>query len=163
MLGNVGGDSMIARTMWILCVFAAAALAACTSEEQAAKDERIRAYMREANGDTGKTPGSLQIAMPQGITTDGRYAKIRGTVQNKYDETVYGVRYMVVLYEGGTPPRVLDTWQREVDTTIEPGQRHALSLDAESMYFGRSAGTFGVIAVPVRVGDKEMPPPEGWR
>src|SRR4030095_3020723 len=116
---------MNARSILASCAFAAAVLAACSSEEQAAKDERIRAYMREVNGTEGKAPGTLQIAMPNGVTTDGRIAKLRGTVQNKFDEPVYGVRYMVVVFQSGSPPRVLDTWQREVDTVIAPGERRS--------------------------------------
>jgi len=70
---------------------------------------------------------------------------------------------MVVVYDVGPPPRVLDRWQREVDTTIEPGERVMMTLDAESMYFGHAGARLGIDAEPVKVGDKEMPPPEGWR
>lgn len=136
-------------------------LAAC-SAEQDAKDARIRAYVHDTTADL-RPPGRLQVTVPEGIVSDGRIAKIRGTVQNRYDEPVHGIRYMVLMVEAGDDARVLDSWQREVDTELDPGERRMLRLEAESMYFGRSGGRYVVVAEPVRVGDKDMPPPPGWR
>jgi hypothetical protein len=148
---------------WILVMGAWVVLVPACSHEQAAKDERIRSYIRDVTGDDLKVPGRLLVSTND-VTTDGRIAKVRGTVQNKFDETVHGVRYVVAIYENGSPPRILDRWQHEVSTTIEPGRRVALRLDVESMYFGRlGASPFNIDAQPVKLGDKEMPPPEGWR
>lgn len=146
-----------------LLIGSVAALLASCSYEQDAKDERIRSYIREVTGDDLKGPGHLQVSTND-VTSDGRVAKVRGTVENKFDQTVYGVRYVVTIYEYGSPPRVVDRWQREVDTTIEPGRRVMMRMDVEGMYFGRQgASPFNIDAQPVKVGDKEMPPPEGWR
>lgn len=140
-----------------------ALLSACTPERDA-KLEAARAYIRETQGEDMKaSAGGLRVTTND-VTTDGRVAKVRGRVQNKYDETVYGIRYMVTLYEYGDTLRVVDRWQREVDTTLQPGQGSMMRLDVESMYFGRSgASPFTIEAQPIKLGDKEMPPPEGWR
>lgn len=146
----------------LVLVGIAAVLAACATQDDA-KIDAIRSYIREVNGDDMKGPGHLQVTTND-VTTDGRIAKVRGKVQNKFDETVYGVRYVVTIYHEGTPPRVVDRWQHEVDTTLEPGERSAMSLDVESMYFGSSGRVpFRIDAQPVKLADKDMPPPEGWR
>jgi hypothetical protein len=97
------------------------------------------------------------------VATDGRLAKINSRVRNSLNETVHGIRYLVKL----TPPdaqRVLDSFQREVDLTVEPGRSASVRLDVQSMYFGSGGGTrFYVQAFPVRVGDRDVPPPPDWR
>jgi hypothetical protein len=143
-----------------LVVLSVALLSACTQQDDA-KIAAARSYVREVTGDDLKGPGRLQVSA-NGVTTDGRIGKLRGTVQNKFDETVYGVRYIVTIYRAGNPPRVLDRWQHEVDTTLDPGQRAPMTLDIESMYLTGS-GQFLLDARPVKLGSKEMPPPEGWR
>jgi len=145
-----------------LAVAAIAALLSSCAEQRDPHTDAIRAYIREANGPAGKKPGRLQVSTTD-VTSDGRIAKIRGQVQNKYDQPTAGIRYVVTLYTDGPPPKELDHWQREVDTTIEPGERKVMSLDVESMYFGRSGSTrFRIDAQPVKLGGQDMPPPEGW-
>jgi hypothetical protein len=150
------------RYVRLVVVGLAAALSACAREEDA-KVEAIRSYMREVTGDDLKGPGRLQVTTGD-VTTDGRIAKVRGSVKNKFDESVYGIRYVVTIYQQGNPPRVLDRWQYEVDTTLEPGERSAMTLDVESMYFGSMGPVpFNIDAQPMKVGSKDMPPPEEWR
>lgn len=140
----------------------AAVFWACAHQDDT-KVEAIRSYMREVTGDDLKGPGRLQVTTTS-VASGGRMAKVRGTVQNKFDEPVSGIRYVVTIYHQGNPPRVLDRWQYEVDTTLEPGERSALSLDVESMYFGgEGPKPFTIDAQPVKVGSRDMPPPEGWR
>ena len=146
-----------------LAVAACAALLSSCAQEKSSSDDAIRAYMREVTGDDLKGSGRLQVSTND-VTTDGSFAKVRGLVENRFDDTVHGIRYVVTIYEYGNPPRVLERWQQEVDTSIEPGRRVALRLDVESMYFGRGGTSpFTIDAQPVKLGKKEMPPPEGWR
>jgi hypothetical protein len=146
-----------------LAVVVVAALLAgwgCAAQKDP-RTEAIRAYIREVNHDA-KPAGHLQVSTTD-VASDGRIAKVRGQVQNKFDQPVAGVRYVVTIYSDGAPPKVLDRWQREVDTTIGPGERKGMSLDVESMYFGRSGSTrFRIDAQPVKLGDQDVPPPEGW-
>ena len=134
--------------------------ASCTVQEDP-RTAAARSYVREVTGDDLKGAGRLQISTND-VTTDGRFAKIRGTVENKFSEPVDGVRYVVTIYAAGTPPKVLARWKREVDTVIEPGERAAMRLDVESMYFGGAGRSFNIEAQPVKVGTKSMPLPEGW-
>jgi hypothetical protein len=140
-----------------------ALLAACTPERDA-KLEAARAYIRETQGEEmAASAGGLRVTTND-LTTDGRVAKVRGRVENRFEEPVYGIRYVVTIYEYGEPLRVVDRWQHEVDTTLQPGQRSMMRLDVESMYFGRRGSSpFTIEAQPVKLGDKEMPLPEGWR
>jgi len=138
----------------------AAMLPACAGQQRS--DDEIRSYVREVTGDDLKSAGRLQVATSS-LTTDGRVAKIRGTVQSTFDEPVDGVRYVVVVYDAGATPRVLLRWQHEADTVLAPGERKAMRLDVESLYFGAGGGVrFTVEAHPVKLGGREMPPPEGW-
>jgi hypothetical protein len=146
-----------------LAVAAVGALLTGCMEQRDPSVDAARSYIREVTGENLPRPGRLQISTTD-VTTDGRFAKIRGLVENKFEQPVHGVRYLVTIYQQGSPPRVLDRWQQEVDTTLEPGQRVAMRLDVDSMYFG-SLGLrpINIEAQPVTVGDKPMPPPEGWR
>jgi hypothetical protein len=140
-----------------------ALLCGCATEPDP-QIEAIRAYVRETTSDDLKAGGGGLRVTTNDLTTDGRVAKVRGRVENRYDEPVHGIRYVVSIYEYGETLRVVDRWQREVDTTLEPGERSMMRLDVESMYFGRGgASPFTIEAQPVKLGETEMPPPEGWR
>jgi hypothetical protein len=149
---------------YVLAGIACAALVCGCAQQKDPSIEAVRAYVREVtHDDVAASAGGLRVTAND-VTTDGRIAKVRGRVENRYTETVHGIRYVVTLYEYGTALRVVDRWQHEVDTTLEPGQRCALSLDVESMYFGRSGRSpFIIDAQPVKLGSRDMPPPEGWR
>jgi len=136
-----------------LAAVAALLLAALLSGCTAQKDAKLEAAH----------VGRLQISTTD-LTTDGRIAKIRGSVENKFDRQVEGIRYLVTIYENGPAAKVLDRWQREVDTTIEPGERTAMRLDVESVYFATAGHTrFNIQAVPVKLAGQPYPPPDGWR
>jgi len=133
----------------------------CSTSTNDAEMDRIRAYAREVGGEDPEA-GGLSVTTTD-VTTDGRIAKVRGKVRNRFGATVDGMRYVVTIYEDGATPKVLDRWQRRVDTRIEPGGTVMMRLDVESMYFGRAGRTrFGIEAFPVALGDKTMPLPAGW-
>jgi hypothetical protein len=98
------------------------------------------------------------------VATDGRYARFRGKVENTGTERVEGIRYMVLFLSDGTPPRILDIYKREVDTTLDPGERKLMALDAESSYNGRLGfNPAAIVATPVKLGGKDVPPPAEWK
>ena len=134
----------------------------CATEAPQSDTDAIRAYVREVTGDDLRV-GGLHV-QTNDVVSDGHIAKVRGSVTNGYGESVEGVRYLVSIYEDGPTPAVLDRWQYEVDTTIEPGDRRMMRLDIESMYWGRSGRTrFNIEATPVKVGGKDVPPPAEWK
>lgn len=138
-----------------------ALLSACTMSTEDAEMDKIRTYAREVSGDDSSR-GTLSVTTTD-VVTDGRLAKVRGKVRSRFKETVDGIRYVVTIYENGATPKVLDRWQRQVSTRIEPGGTVIMRLDVESMYFGRAGSTrFGIEAFPVALGDQPMPPPAGW-
>jgi hypothetical protein len=144
-----------------LVAAAVAALLSGCSEQEDPHSEAIRSYINEANHGA-KPAGRLQISTTD-VTTSSQIAKVRGRVENRFDQPVNGIRYVVTIYSTGPPPKVLGRWQREVDTSLDPGEGKAMSLDVESMYFGQSGTTrFRIDAQPVKLGDQDMPLPEGW-
>jgi hypothetical protein len=94
-------------------------------------------------------------------TTDGHVMKLRGKIKNLNEEPVHGIRYIVTLYDPAGA-RVLDRVQREVDTTVDSEGGVTIRLDIESAYLGGGGGRFSVDVFPAKVGDREIPPPEGW-
>jgi hypothetical protein len=145
-----------------LAVAAVAALLWGCAEQKDTSLEAARSYIREVGGEDVKDAGRLQVSTTD-VQTDGRIAKIRGGVQNTFDQQVEGIRYVVTIYENGPAAKVLDRWQHEADTTIEPGDRAPMRLDVESMYLLASGGRFTILAVPVKLGGQPVPPPDGWR
>ena len=133
------------------------------AEQKDTSVEAARSYVREVTGEDSKPAGRLTVSTTD-VQSDGRIAKIRGGVQNKFDKQVEGIRYLVTIYENGPAAKVLDRWQHEADTTIEPGDRAPMRLDVESMYFGASGmGRMTIEAVPVKLAGQPVPPPDGWR
>ncbi len=153
---------MAARLQRIAAVVALSALLCSCAPQEDPRTAAARSYIREVTGSELPKSGGLQISTTD-VTTDGRLAKIRGMVRNNFSETVHGVRYVVTIYEQGSPPRVVDRWQDEKGTTIDPGERVTFWLEMESMYASATGVPFNIEAQPVILGDKEMPPPEGWR
>jgi ankyrin repeat protein len=118
--------------------------------------DEARAQMRSAAGSD-----ALRIFTTD-LTTDGRNIKIRGRVENPYSETVHGIRYRVALLQRDSK-RVLDTFLEERDDTeIAPGGSVVLRLDIASMY-AATEGNFAVEAVPMRLGNREIPAPPQWK
>jgi hypothetical protein len=131
---------------------------ACTP---AAPDPRIqsaRDYAKEVTGDDLKV-GGLQVAVSD-VSSDGRTAHVRGKVTNAYDVPVSGIRYRVLLMAAGEQ-RVLDTYRRDVDTTLAPGETKRITLDVTSTYLA-SATNFEVVAMPVALDGKPQPLPPRW-
>ncbi len=92
------------------------------------------------------------------LLTDGQTAHIRGRVKNPSPLRVEGIRYVVTVY----PPdslQPLDTIRTETGTVLEPNAEAPLRLDPQSVYFGSSRFRFSILAVPVKLGGQEMPPP----
>lgn len=95
------------------------------------------------------------------LTTDGRNLKIRGRVENPHADAVEGIRYRVWILQGDSK-RVLDSFTEERDdTALEPRGSMALRLDVATMY-AATEGYFLVEAVPMRLGDREVPEPPHW-
>jgi ankyrin repeat protein len=98
--------------------------------------------------------GGLEVFTTD-LVTDGRFAKIRGSVRNRLSEPVEGVRYVIRLFSGDGA-RLLQTLHYDTDTTIAPGDTTPLRLDVESMYF--ATGPLVLIeAAPKRVGGRDRP------
>ncbi len=139
------------KTVWrgLLIAAAAAGIAGCAT----------------AKPTGGAAPaGGLVIRMTD-VQVTGQVAKVRGKVKNTYDQTVQGIRYLVQLWETtGDEPRLLDTYQHEVDTTVASGESKTMSLDIDSPYLAREDPTrFTIEATPKKLGRHDLPPPEGWK
>ncbi len=136
-------------------------LAACSAPAPL-PDPRVTAardYVKEVTGDDLKV-GGLKVSVSD-VTNDGRTAHVRGTVVNAYTVPVAGIRYMVALM----PPdsgRILDIFQRQVDTTLDPGEKKRVTLDVTSTYLS-GLGSFEVVATPVQLDGKPVPPPSDWK
>lgn len=141
----------------VVMLAVAGALGGCAAERPVATPAFIRMVQDE------------EIASPLRVTTtdiagDGRTMRIRGMVENTASARVEGIRYLVLFLSDGQPPRVLDTYQREVDTTLDPGERKGVALDAESDYNARVGfNPAAIIATPVRLGGQPVPPPAQWK
>ena len=127
------------------------------ADEPIATPAFVRSVQRE------ETASVLRVTTND-VSTDGRYARFRGTVENTGTGPVEGIRYMVLFLSDSEPPRILDVYQREVDTTLEPGERKGMALDAESSYNGRTGfNPAAILATPVKLGGKDVPPPKEWK
>jgi hypothetical protein len=59
-------------------------------------------------------------------------------------------------------PKVLGIEQKEMGSTLRPGDSTMLRWDVESMY-AMDGGQFVLAAYPKKLGDKVMPPPDNWK
>jgi hypothetical protein len=96
------------------------------------------------------------------LTSDGRFAKIRGRVTNPFKEEVDGIRYVVRIETRGDQPRPLDRFEYETSDRLAPGDGAMMRLDVESMYFG-SASQLAIIALPKKLGGRVIPLPAEWK
>ncbi len=118
--------------------------------------EEARTKLRSASG------GDALRVFTTDLTTDGRYIKVRGRIENPHSETVYGIRYRLSLYLANST-RQLDAFVEERDDTeIAPGGSAALRMDVASMYAGGTV-RFYVEVIPIRLGDREIPEPPQWK
>lgn len=105
--------------------------------------------------------GSLTISTTD-LTSDGRFAKVRGRVANPHSAAVDGIRYLVRVESRGDEARVLDRFQFETNDRLAPGDNAAMRLDIESMYFS-TANQMSIIAVPKNLGGQPVPLPADWK
>jgi hypothetical protein len=107
--------------------------------------------------------GGLKVSTRK-TTIDGQRLRILGSVVNRYDKPVDGVRYVVEMVIPGAPPRIIDTAQQEnTDLKLEPGQVHRIRIELERPVYSSTTGMFSVEAAPIKLDGKPMPPPAGWK
>jgi len=109
--------------------------------------------------------GRLEV-MTTSLLTDGRFLKIRGKLRNPMSEPVDGVRVLFRIYNMGlgSDAAPIETIQKEKEIHLDSGGTTALRLDIETMYAGGAGGSsFRLEAYAARVGDRDIPPPPGWR
>ena len=89
---------------------------------------------------------------------NGRLLVVRGKLRNPYDEQITGVRLIVRLLSPGAQPRTLDRLEKDLNVSIEPGQKIMFSRDVTTSYayvFDRMT----VAAFAQRRGTTELPAP----
>jgi hypothetical protein len=96
------------------------------------------------------------------VSTDGRFAKVRGRVTNPHSQAVEGIRYRVRIEARGERPRMLDRVHFDSSQRLEPGETAAMRLDVESMYLG-TAHQLSIIALPTTLDGQPVPVPDGWQ
>lgn len=96
------------------------------------------------------------------LTTDGRFAKVRGRVTNTRSEEVDGIRYLVRVETRGAEPRTLDRFEFDRTDRLAPGGETMMRIDVESMYFGASS-QLSIIALPKKLGGRPVAVPEDWQ
>ena len=142
---------------------AVATVAALLWSCAAQKDTSVAAARSHVGGKDAKHAGRLQVSTSD-FSSDGHIAKIRGAVANTFDQQVEGIRYVVTIFGKEPSEKLLDRWQSETDTTVEPGERVPMRLDVDSKYFGAELkARFTVQATPVKLAGQAVPPPDGWR
>ena len=105
--------------------------------------------------------GGLPISTTD-LTTDGRFAKVRGRVTNSHAEAVDGIRYLVRIETRSDEPRTLDRFQFDTGEQLQTGQSAAMRLDIESMYLS-TANQISIIALPKKLGEQPVPVPNDWK
>ncbi len=150
----------------------------CTSSQPDRRvlieDEFARPPQNEVGREQAMRPGieqQLASGAPPGLevrltdqTTDGRVMKLRGKLRNPLPEPIKGVRMVMRLYSAAPGSNELEVLQKEMTSTLASGGTTMIRWDVESMYFGQSGRSgFTLEAYPKRVGDKDIPPPPGWK
>jgi len=108
-------------------------------------------------------PGQLQVFTTD-LSSDGRIMKLRGLVGNPYPDPVDGVRVMFQMFppDESSDSRQLTQLQKTMDVQISPEGRTALRWDIETMY-AAGVGRFLLQAFAIKLGEKQIPPPPGWK
>jgi hypothetical protein len=104
--------------------------------------------------------GGLKVSVRKSVV-DGSVLRITGTVVNRYDKRVEGVRYTVEMAIPGSPPRIIDTARQETDTTLDPGQSQPMHLEIEHPIYASATGMFSVDAAAVKLGGVALSAPAG--
>jgi len=150
----------------IAVAIVALVLAACATRDKHPNKQppvEVPAPVEEETGSINPTEEvPLKVTLTD-QTTSGRLMKLQATVENPYDKAVTGVRVQLVFVaESANGPRVLEEQQRELDSTLQPGDSTLLQWDVESKYLSGASGMI-VAAYPKRLGDRDMPPPDHWK
>ena len=109
--------------------------------------------------------GRLEV-FTTGVMTDGRNIGIRGKLRNPMSEPIDGVRLVFKIYRSGvgTTEKPRDTFQQEKAIQLKSGETTSLRMNIETMYAGsEGGGSFKLEAYAKRVGDRDIPPPPGWK
>jgi hypothetical protein len=111
--------------------------------------------------------GRLEV-FTTSLGTDGRNVKVRGKLRNPMPDAVDGVRIMFKIFrkEPSEEVRPLDIVQEEKALHMVSGGTEALRMDLQTMYAGGAGGYsffFVVEAYAKRVGERDIPPPPGWK
>ena len=115
----------------------------------------------KANAVKVSADGGLKVSVRKSAT-DGSVLRMSGTVVNRYDKPVEGVRYTVQMIIPGTTPRILNTSSRESDLALESGETKPFSLEIENPIYASASAMFSVDATPAKLGGSAVPPPAGW-
>ncbi|HVN86837.1 MAG TPA: hypothetical protein VMW17_18560 [Candidatus Binatia bacterium] len=156
------------RSSWIIAFATSALLSDCTPPVAPPSAEQLQ-QEREIYPDVGKNTDAEQLARLEvfttGVMTDGRNISIRGKLRNPWPERVDGVRLIFRIYSSGVgttdPPRA--TFQEEKTIQIKSGDTTALRMNIETMYAGGESGSFRLEGYAKRVGNRDIPPPPGWK
>ena len=105
--------------------------------------------------------GGLKVSVRKTVT-EGSSLRISGTVVNRYDKPVDGVRYIVQMIIPGSAPRILDTSSKESDLALESGETKPFSLEITNPVYASASAMFSVDATPAKLGGTAVPPPAGW-
>ena len=133
-------------------------LAGCAGMQEAspAADEGTKTYVK-----LPAVAAGLAISTTD-LTTDGRFAKVRGRVTNPHAEPVDGIRYLVRIETRGDQPRTLDRFEFDTSEQLQTGASAAMRLDIESMYLS-TANQISIIALPKKLGEQPVPVPNDWK
>jgi len=139
------------------CLILMVVLAGCASQP----DPQVEAA-RQAQDELEQRQGGLRVTVSSAVM-DGRYLRLAGKVENRFSLGVKGIRYTVRMIVPGDPPRVAETFHREVGTTLDAGDDKILRLEFENPIHASGATMgFEIEAEPVTLGGEEVPLPPGW-
>ena len=134
-----------------------ALLAGCASQP----DPQVDATRQPAS-DVDRGQDGLEVTISSAVS-DGRYLRFAGKVKNHSSLHVKGIRYTLQILVPGEPPRVAETFRRQVGTTLEAGEDKIRRLEFEKpIHASAAAWGYKIEAVPVTLGGEEVPPPPGW-
>lgn len=138
----------------------------CAANRNATPDAPVAEEGEETtHGDHATTDDGtplLQVKVTD-QTSDGRVMLMRGKLTNPTAETVEGVRMILLMgnTRGDGTYRITDVQRKELGSTIAPGKSTMFRWDVESQS-NAGPGRFAVIAVPKRLGGRDIPPPKEW-
>lgn len=143
------------RIFLLLAIALATLAASCSTSNETAKQTPTIAKVKTS------PDGGLKVSLRKTVV-EGNKLHITGSVVNRYDKPVDGVRYTIEMVIPGLPPRIIDTTQQEhTDLKLEPGQVHSLHIELEKPVYSTTTGMFSVDASPINLDGKPQRPPVG--